>query len=190
MKKIILTFILMLAVFGCSSGSGNEEITLVDQVTDSEQIFTIEDFKQIGFKQSKKYKVEDLPGATSAFYGFIKNKLDPKDDKIDFEIRFYANHADAVQMGTEPVVNATGVDACVDKYCALWKEDLKQRVMLAELGVASFHAGSGKVIPKYYNYVIYGNMIIMCPGWTEEDAMERCSKTVFELVPSLLLPTE
>ena len=47
MKKIILTFISIAAVFGCSSGSGNEEITLVDQVTDSEQIFTIEDFKQI-----------------------------------------------------------------------------------------------------------------------------------------------
>ena len=175
----------IIAILGCSSGSSNKELPLIEKITDSDRIFSVEDFKQIGFKQSKKYKVDELPGATSAFYGFIKNKLDPEDDKIDYEVRFYANHADAVQMGKEPVANATGVDACVDKYCALWKEDLKQRVMLAELGVASFHAGSGKVIPKYYNYVIYGNMILLCPGWNDEDAMERCSKTIHKLTPAI-----
>ena len=181
MKNILLIFVTIIAVLGCSSGETTEEVSLVEKITDSDRIFSIEDFKPLSFKKSKEYKVDDLPGATSAFYGFIKNKLDPKDDKIDYEIRFYSTHRDAVEQGKKYADNIVGVDGCVSKDCALWKEDLKQRVLLAELGVMNFHAGSSKVIPKYYNYVIYGNMILMCAGWEEEDAMERCSKVIREL---------
>ena len=113
--------------------------------------------------------------------------MDLEDDKIDYEIRFYSSHTDAVQQGTKYADNIVGVDGCVSKDCALWKEDLKHRVMLAELGVASFHAGSGKVIPKYYNYVIYGNMILLCPGWNDEDAMQRCSNVINDLTSSVRL---
>ena len=184
MKNILLIWVSIIAVLGCSSGETNEEISSIEKITDSDRIFSIEDFKQLSFKKSKEYKVDELPGATSAFYGFIKNKLDPDDDKIDYEIRFYSTHMDAVQQGEKYADNIVGVDGCVSKDCALWKEDLKHRVMLAELGVASFHAGSGKVIPKYYNYVIYGNMILLCPGYNDEDAMDRCSQVIHKLEES------
>ena len=103
MKILILSLISISLFLGCGSGEDTETIPIVDQVTDVDQIFTIDDFKTVGFKKSKEYKVDELPGATSAFYGFIKNKLDPDDQKIDYEIRFYANHSDAVQIGTEYV---------------------------------------------------------------------------------------
>ena len=184
MKKILLIFTLILVVSACSSTETTEEMSLVEKVSNSDHIFTIEDFKPLGFKKSKEYKVDELPGATSAYYGFIKNKLDPEDDKIDYEIRFYSSHTDAVQQGTKYADNIVGVDGCVSKDCALWKPDLKQRVLLAELGVMNFHAGSSKVIPKYYNYVIHGNMILFCSGWEEEDAMQRCSKVINDLTSS------
>lgn len=184
MKRILLILPLIFVVLSCSSSESTEEIPLVEKVSDSGRIFSLEDFKILGFKKSKEYKVDDLPGATSAYYGFIKNKLDPEDDKIDYEIRFYPSHADAVQQGTKYAENIVGVDGCVSKDCALWKADLKQRVLLAELGVMNFHAGSSKVIPKYYNYVIHGNMILFCSGWEEEDAMQRCSKVINDLTSS------
>ena len=38
----------------------------------------------MGFKKSNEYNVDELPGANSAFYGFIKNELGDSDD---YEIR-------------------------------------------------------------------------------------------------------
>ena len=189
MKKIFLTLLLVFIFIGCGSSEDTALVPLVDIVTESDRTFTIDDFKAVGYKQSKKYKVEDLPGATSAYYGFIKNKLDPDDQKIDYEIRFYANHADAVSMGTEYVENATGEEGCISKDCALWTEDIKHRAFLAErLGNA--HAGNGQPKAKYLSYVIYGNMIVMCPGYNVEDSRTRCSKTIYEVIPEAKPVTE
>ena len=189
MKKIFLTLLTVIIFIGCGSSEESSLIPLVDIVTDTDRTFTIDDFKTVGYKQSKKYKVEDLPGATSAYYGFIKNKLDPDDQKIDYEIRFYSNHADAVSMGTEYVENATGEEGCISKDCALWTEDIKHRAFLAErLGNA--HAGNGQPKAKYLSYVIYGNMILMCPGYNVEDSRTRCSKTIYDVIPEAKPVTE
>ncbi len=72
MKKIILSLISIFLLAGCGSGEDSETIPIIDQVTNVDQIFSIDDFKTVGFKKSKEYKVDDLPGATSAYYGFIK----------------------------------------------------------------------------------------------------------------------
>ena len=180
MKKILLISLFIIVVLGCSSEETTEDIPLVDQITDSDRVFSIEDFKSVGFKKSKAYKVDELPGATSAFYGFIKNKLDPDDQKIDYEIRFYANHSDAIEMGTKYVENATGEDGCIDKDCALWKPDLKHRQFLAER-LGNTHAGNGQPKPKYLTYVIYGYMILMCPGYNVEDSKIRWSTTIYNI---------
>ncbi len=101
----------------------------------------MEDFKLLGFKKSKEYKVDDLPGATSAYYGFIKNKLDPDDDKIDYEIRFYPSHTDAVQQGTKYAENIVGVDGCVSKDCALWKAEFKTTCIASRTRCYEFPCG-------------------------------------------------
>ena len=82
MKILTLSLISISLFLGCGSGEDTETIPIVDQVTNVDQIFTIDDFKTVGFKKSKEYKVDELPGATSAFYGFIKNKLDFHDVEV------------------------------------------------------------------------------------------------------------
>ena len=94
-----------------------------------------------------------------------------------------AGAPDAVQIGTEYVENATGENGCITKDCALWTPDLKHRQFLAER-LGNTHAGNGQPKPKYLTYVIYGNMIMMCPGYNDEDSKLRCSKTLYDVVPS------
>ena len=53
MKKILLISLFIIVVLGCSSEETTEDIPLVDQITDSDRVFSIEDFKSVGFKKSK-----------------------------------------------------------------------------------------------------------------------------------------
>ena len=102
MVRILFFIILLFSTLSCAT---EEIIVPIEKVTDSGKNFSIEDLKKIGFKQKYEYKVEDLPSAVSAYFGFIKNDLGEPED---YEIRFYANHSDAMQHGKEYVDNATG----------------------------------------------------------------------------------
>ena len=168
MKKFFIPTILLL--LSCSSGEELPEP--IEKITDSGIIFSIQEIKEMGFEKNHEYKVDDLPGAVSAYFGFIKNKIDPDDQKIDYEVRFYANHADAVSMGTEYVENATGEDGCISKDCALWEEGLKHRIRMSDLG--TLH-------PKYMSYIVYNNFILMCPGYDEGEALSKCTSIINKL---------
>ena len=164
MVRILFLITVLFSTLSCATG---EVIVPIEKVTDSGKNFAIEDLKKIGFKQNYEYKVEDLPSAVSAYFGFIKNDLGEPED---YEIRFYANHSDAMQHGKEYVDNATGENGCISKDCALWKEDLKHRIQMHDLG--TLH-------PKYMDYVVHNNFILMCPGYTEPEALLKC-KTVMK----------
>ena len=169
MKRILLITLLIL-VFACGEEtSSSSENTPVKKITDSGKKFSIENLKKIGFKQNYEYKVEDLPGAVSAYFGFMKNDLGEPED---YEIRFYSNHSDAVQKGKQNVDNATGENGCISKDCALWKEDLKHRIQMYDLGT---------LYPKYMNYVVHNNFILMCPGYTESEALIKCTIVIEKL---------
>ena len=71
-------------------------------------------------KIGEKYDSNDLPSALSVYWGFWKD-VDADEGSArfqslggsvggmrDFEIRFYASHADAVKYGTKFAINATG----------------------------------------------------------------------------------
>ena len=51
MKKIFLTLITVIIFTGCGSSDETELVPLVDIVTDTERIFSIDDFKNIGYKK-------------------------------------------------------------------------------------------------------------------------------------------
>ena len=169
MKRMLLMTLLILVVACGEETSSNSENTPIEKVTDSGKNFSIEDLKKIGFKQNHEYKVEDLPGAVSAYFGFIKNNLGEPED---YEIRFYTNHSDAVQQGKKYVDNATGENGCISKDCALWKEDLKHRIQMHDLG--TLH-------PKYMDYVVHNNFILMCPGYTGSEALMKCTTILDKL---------
>ena len=138
MKKIFIPTILLL--LSCSSGEELPEP--IEKITDSGIIFSIQEIKEMGFKKNHEYKVDDLPGAVSAYFGFIKNDLG---DPEDYEIRFYNNHSDAIELGIKYTDNVTGENGCISKDCALWEEGLKHRIRMSDLG--TLH-------PKYMSYIV------------------------------------
>lgn len=171
MKRVfIIALILLTIVVACGvENSSNADNISIEKVTNSGKIFSIEDLKKIGFKQNHEYKVKDLPSAVSAYFGFMKNDLGEPED---YEIRFYPTHSDAVQNGTRYANNITGEDGCIKKECSLWTENLKQRIQMHDLG--TLH-------PKYMNYIVYDNFILMCPGYTESEALIKCTIVIEKL---------
>ena len=165
MKKIFIPTILLL--LSCSSGEELPEP--IEKITDSGIIFSIQEIKEMGFKKNHEYKVDDLPGAVSAYFGFIKNDLG---DPEDYEIRFYNNHSDAIELGIKYTDNVTGENGCISKDCALWEEGLKHRIRMSDLG--TLH-------PKYMSYIVYNNFILMCPGYDEGDALSKCTSIINKL---------
>ena len=165
MKKFFIpTFLLLLS---CSSGEELPEP--IEKITDSGIIFSIQEIKEMGFKKNHEYKVDDLPGAVSAYFGFIKNDLG---DPEDYEIRFYNNHSDAIELGIKYTDNVTGENGCISKDCALWEEGLKHRIRMSDLG--TLH-------PKYMSYIVYNNFILMCPGYDEGEALSKCTSIINKL---------
>ena len=176
MKNIII-LMFCLTFLNCSP---EVKLIPIEKITDSDKNYSIGDFKQIGFKQSHEYPVDNLPGAVSAYYGFIKNL---QGNPEDYEIRFYSTHIDATQQGSEYADNITGKEGCIKKECALWTEDLKHRQHL-EGGLHDTWNGTPSA--KYLNYVVYGNFILMCPGYNETDALNKCTIVIEKLNPKTI----
>ena len=113
--------------------------------------------------------MEGLPGATAAIFGFWRI---PSGDPIDYEVRFYENHSDAVELGTDLAEEGSGADAVLDDDDATYKEGVKDRRMIVGSGIGG-GARSG-IGPRYGGYAIYGNVIMLCGGAAGEQALERC----------------
>ena len=165
MKKFFIPTILLL--LSCSSGEELPEP--IEKITDSGIIFSIQEIKEMGFNKNHEYKVDDLPGAVSAYFGFIKYDLGEPED---YEIRFYNNHSDAIELGIKYTDNVTGENGCISKDCALWEEGLKHRIRMSDLG--TLH-------PKYMSYIVYNNFILMCPGYDEGEALSKCTSIINKL---------
>ena len=85
LNKFLIAIIFVL-ILSCSS---NEEVFVpMDKISDQGKILSIDDLKSTGFKKSNEYNVEELPGASSAFYGFMKNELGDPEDYSNVKINF------------------------------------------------------------------------------------------------------
>ena len=182
MKKLILISITFL-VFLNSCGVDNSEINKIDKITPLDTIFRYDSLTKVGFKKNKSYDVENLPQADSAYFGWKEiNTEGPK----DFEIRIYKSHEDAILHGTSFAEEGAGEKAVIRKGDARWKEGIKDRRIMVGGSTGSSGKGGGaptgsKSTNKYGDYIIYGNLIILCEGRTTEQSMERCSKFVIDL---------
>ena len=164
----ILTIIILIFILGCSS---SEEVFVpMEKISDQGKILSIGDFKSTGFKKSNEYNVEELTGATSAFYGFMKNELG---DPEDYELRFYSNHNDAVNLGTKFAENIVGENACISKDCSMWLENLNQRTHLEG---GRNNTWNGTKAAKYNNYVIYNNLILFPINFPRFIIFHECEK--------------
>ena len=126
-----------------------------------------------------EYDITDLPGAVDAWFGFFK--VDGQ-NPIDYEARFYNSHDDAVAFGVLMAEEASGEDALLDKETTSWSVGLNDRKKLASGGTADLAAWSGTLQTKYGEYVVLGNMVLLCEGTNSEEALLRCNALLANVV--------
>ncbi|MEG3582218.1 MAG: DUF6810 family protein [Chloroflexota bacterium] len=159
----------------CENDKNQKDI--FDGTYDS-SIFSINNFNNIKFKIYKEYDVIDLPDADSAYYGFWGTS---DFERREFELRFYSSNDKAKTSGTFFAEEATGNDAIIKKSDASWKEGVKDRRFVGPFGTS-------KNYPKYLDYVIFGNVIVLCPSEKSEsvhgawDPIENCRKLLSSIV--------
>lgn len=167
----ILALALLTACGSDDGGSSEAAPVGFQQVTDIETVFTPDDLKSVGFKQSRSYDVETLPGASAAIFGFWRIAAG---DPIDYELRFYDSHSAAVEHGTALADEGSGADAIITEDEATYKEGVKDRRMIVGSGVGGgARSGTG---PRYGDYAIYGNIAMLCGGAAGEQALDRCEE--------------
>jgi len=179
MNKIII--IIIIIFISCSESQTSK----FPQISNTTDIYSIDDFKNLGFKIGEEYDNVDLPKSKSVYWGFWKDKdADEGSARFqslggsvggmrDFEVRFYENHDEAVKYGQIYAEDSSGKNAVLTKKNALWSEGIKNR--------RTSGGPDGSPLPKYGGYAIYANFIILCEGVNLEQSLYTCSKIINEL---------
>jgi hypothetical protein len=164
---LALLLLVSAAACGNTSNTNDEQSQQFPKITETERIFTVEDFLSVGFKQSKDYDVTELPAATSAIYGFWKPG---GGESVDYEIRFYPSHDDAVTKGTFFADEVTGPDGAVSDKDVTWKEGTRDR----RTSGFTIGGGGGSLAVKYADYIIHSNVIMLCQGRDKDQSLDHC----------------
>ena len=182
-RRNIAVVVFLVVVFA-ACGSSEDSASQVEEfakITPSERVFSIDDFKAVRFKSNTEYDVSELPSATAAGFGFWT----PSGTVAkEYEIRFYASHVDAVEFGTSFALEGSGETALLDEKDATWDEGLKDRRAFFA-GQVGTH-GSGSVQPLYGGYAIYGNVVMLCEGANEGQALEHCGALMDAVDPQVV----
>ncbi|MFL2673488.1 MAG: DUF6810 family protein [Dehalococcoidia bacterium] len=174
-----ILFFLLTVLIACGSEESSE--IPYSQINQSEDIYTLEDIKGLGFKKGKTYKVKDLKDAESAYFGFYKKP--GSKDAIDYELRFYPDHNIAISSGLEIAKERVGPYAKLKKDEASWTEGLKDArvcggngggVNTGGVGAAGDHGAGSCSSPKYNEFFVIGNMIALCQGENETESRIHC----------------
>ena len=155
------------AIDSCGIEMSVEE--MIAKIEDTERKYTVADLEAIGFKKSKTYDVDGLDEASSAHYGFYGS--DPY-NRLEYEARFYFSHEAAKSAGVEFANEATGAGASLYKDDQRWQEGLSERRRCDSNG--GHHVGRCG-FPKYFDYVIAGNMVLMCQGKETLESLSACA---------------
>ena len=153
-----------------SCGSDDSAASAIPRISDPGTTLTIEDLQAIGFKKSKTYDVEGLNGADSAYYGFWA--VDTYDRK-DYEVRFFPSHSDAVEIGTAQADERSGENAILDEEELSWPVGVKDARRCT--GSKAYSGPQNCKTPKYWDYSIYANMILIGSGTDLATAQIRCN---------------
>ena len=162
--------VLLITVVGCG-GSSSDHASSADlvKVADFERLLTIDDVKNVGWKLGKTYDVEGLDGAEEAYVGFW---TPPSLGSLNYEIRIYPSHQVAVEKGTPFAEDSSGEGASLNSEDAMWGEGVRDRRII--VGGAS----QGSRNPRYGDFIILGNIVILCEGRTSEHSLDQCAPFV------------
>ena len=133
--------------------------------------YSIDDLKAAGVKANKEYDIEDLPGADAA-WRIIFNRL-------DYEVRFYPDHQTLLDKGIEYAEHVTGDDAIVIGDDIIWEEGAKDRRRCSR-DADTPHSGCA-YSPRYWDYIVIGNMIMMCEGLESKQSINNCDDLLEKL---------
>lgn len=142
------------------------------EIVSTDDVFTVDDLVNTkNFKKSKEYKTEGLDDATAAIYGFFGP--DPY-NRQEFEARFYPDHDTAITTGVDFADEATGPDAVIAKDIQRWDEGLVQRRACSGNVRGSHHSGKCDNA-KYGDYIVAGNLVLLCQGKDSETSLANCN---------------
>ena len=193
MKKILFLTTLLtvnLLIFSCGGSeepeTGVSSDIVFEQIEDHSKVLSIDDFESIGFKSVRSVKQDKLmDGMINAYYGFRKVPI--KDwagkDIVDYELRFFESHQEAIAKGERSADLRTGENAQLRKndasdpnathpIAADWQELLKDARECQGNIVGSHHAGLC-MSPRYAEFKIFGNVIILGQGGDLEESYEH-----------------
>ena len=146
------------------TAAGEPTAPAFQRITPSDRTYAVDDLRAFGMKANLEYDVEGLPEAVDAWRCIYNQK--------EFEARFYASHEDAIAHGVGPADETTGPDAILFGEGVSWQPGANNRKICGHASVGSAaNAGCGA---KFGDYVIYGNLILLCEGENSEESLTRC----------------
>jgi len=170
-NKFIIFFLLAcISLFSCSSNE--EEVIVYEKIIESNFDIDIKNLNLKGFKLRKNYDIKELPKAELVMSAIFNKK--------DLEIRKYLSQSDAIEFGEIYAQSVTGNDAVVSGDDVMWKEGAKDRRKCVPRAGTSESGCDQKA--RFGDYIIMGNMIILCEGLSSEESMTLC----YEFKDSLL----
>lgn len=185
-RDVARTFFPMLLVAGlilaAGCSSNDPEADGPAQIFPSSTDYTVDSLKEFGTKTSHQYAVKDLPDAADAWKVLWGSNTN---NKHDYEVRFYPTHELAISSGMSVAIEATASDIELtdvesgrkDQFLAhqSWKEGASDRWRGRKLPTFT-----GSIInatgPLYLNWMIVGNVVILCDGIDNEEALARCDE--------------
>lgn len=139
-----------------------ESASLRPRETATDRIYSPDDLKATGFKVNRSYDVAGLSGATSAVHGFLNRK--------EYEARFYPGFTDAAAVGAASATLVTGRNAAVTGEVP-WTEGSNDRRKC----VGGINANC---VAKYGDFVVYGNLVLLCEGRDSATSIETCYELI------------
>lgn len=168
---LILSFYLLGACGSETSGEGSQSMDKIieetmPKISQPSSSFSINNFKDIKFKPLKEYKnIEEIQGLKEAWHGVFQ--------KSDYEIRFYNSHEDANNFGVQDANLVTGESGLVTGDVP-WEEGAKDRRRCSR-PPGQPHSGCNYT-SKYGDFIVIGNVILMCEGKDVLESREVCRK--------------
>lgn len=178
-RKAVLGLLALSALFALACGSDDGTGTGVSaapvsefqRLFPSDRIYKADDLVVAGMKVMNDYDVTALDHAVSAVHLALKS--------AEYEARFYASHQDAFTFGAAWAQDVTGPDANVTGDNVKWQEGASHRRMCSR-AAGNPHSGC-LYSARYGDYVIAGNMILLCEGGDSETALLSCNNVLKSL---------
>ncbi len=122
----------------------DDALAEVSRILHPDASLTFDDYVAAGWKKSKQYDTDTVPGATDIWYGFFNSK--------DIEVRFYDSHDSA---------KTAGFDNASEAIDQSFREG-------GQFGSSNRGAGSSAVT-KYKAFAVVGNTVMLC-----EQSVDSC----------------